>query len=113
VARVDLALELVQRREPVALDLVPEHVDQARVAVQRTDVRAQCPWKEERRDREVLPLRASRDGRDVHAASIRAADRPLSDRIGWPAPWRAPTRSSTERRSRATRTRSCPTGSGF
>ena len=40
-SRVDLPLELVERREPVALVRVAELVDEPRVAVESADVRAQ------------------------------------------------------------------------
>src|SRR5207249_3091292 len=41
--RADLALELVERREPVALERVPDLVDEPRVAVEGADVRTQRP----------------------------------------------------------------------
>ena len=52
--RVDLPLELVERCEPVTRVGVAELVDEARVAVERTDVRTQRPREEDRADREVL-----------------------------------------------------------
>jgi len=52
--RIDLLLELVERREPIAVVRVPQLVDEPRVAVERPDVRAQRARKKTRADREVL-----------------------------------------------------------
>ena len=56
-----------QGREPVAaLHFVAEDVDQTRETVDRPEMRAQGPWKEQRCDRKVLRPRAAGYGRDVH-----------------------------------------------
>src|SRR5205085_8419890 len=73
VAGLDLALELVEEREPVPFRLVSEHVDEPAVAVDPAQVRAQSAWEEERRDREVLaacPGGDRGDGRRVHPGKI-------------------------------------------
>src|SRR4051794_28249108 len=54
VTRLELSLELVQRGQPVAFDLVAEDVDEARKSIDRAKVRPQAAREEEGRDREVL-----------------------------------------------------------
>ena len=70
----NLSLQLVERREPVAVVGVTELVDQSRVAVERAHMRPQCARKQNRADREVLPGRPRSDlgdlHRDFHSASI-------------------------------------------
>ena len=68
-----LRLELVERRETVAVVRVSELVDEPGVAVERAHVRTQGARKEDRSDREVLPGRPCGDSLELHSASIRAS----------------------------------------
>src|SRR5207237_2010956 len=54
VARVELALELVERGEAVALDLVAEDVDEPAEPVDRAQVRPHLSREQDSRNREVL-----------------------------------------------------------
>ena len=66
VTAVDLRLEFVEERKPVALGLVAENIHEPREAVDRTEVRAQRAGEEQRGDGEVLGPRASGDDGRVH-----------------------------------------------
>ena len=68
--RVDLALELVERGEAVALVRVAELVHEPRVAVQGPDVRAQGAREKHRADREVLAGGASCDLGELHPSIL-------------------------------------------
>jgi hypothetical protein len=70
VAGLDLALELVECRETIPLDLVAEDVDETGEAVDRSKVWPQTPWEEQRRDGEVLGARAAGDDGDIHLGKI-------------------------------------------
>ena len=66
VAGVELPLELVERGEPIALDLVAEDVDEPGEAVDGAQMRPQPAREEQRGDREVLGARAAGDGSHFH-----------------------------------------------
>src|SRR5207253_1438047 len=70
VAGVELALELVERREPVALPLVAQDVHEPGEAVDGAQMRAQLAWEEEGGDGEVLCARACGDLGDVHGLHL-------------------------------------------
>ena len=59
---VEVVLERVEQREPVAGDLVADLVDEAREAVDRDQVIARPAPEEPQRDREVLVRRERQDG---------------------------------------------------
>ena len=61
VAGVELALELVEERKPVALGLVAQDVDEPGESVDGAQVRPQRTGEEQRRDREVLGPRPRGD----------------------------------------------------
>ena len=67
---VDLALELVERREPVALVRVAELVDEPRVAVEGADVWPQRAAGRGASRREVLPGSAGGDLGELHATIL-------------------------------------------
>ena len=67
VAPCELALELVEQGAAIALGLVAEDVDEAAVAVDAAQVRAERAREEQRGDGEVLPTGAASDGCGVHA----------------------------------------------
>ena len=66
VAGVELLLELVERGEPIALDLVPEHVDEPGEAVDGAQVRSEAAREQHRGNREVLGPRAAGYDGDLH-----------------------------------------------
>src|SRR3954447_9900326 len=76
VARLELSLELIQRGEPVAFDLVAEDVDEARKSIDRAEVGPQAAGEEKGRDREVLGPGAAGDRADVHWQTIAGTPRP-------------------------------------
>src|SRR5439155_3833650 len=70
VARVELALELSERGEAIALHLVADDVHEAGEAVDGAQVGPEAPRKENRRNREVLrPRSAGYDGH-IHSYTI-------------------------------------------
>jgi hypothetical protein len=62
VAGVELALELVQRSQAVAFELVAEDVDQPREAIDSAEMGPQAARKEERGHGEVLSARPAGNG---------------------------------------------------
>ena len=66
VAGIELPLELVERGEPVALDLVAEHVDEPGEAVDGAQVWSEAAREEHRGNREVLGPRAAGYDGDLH-----------------------------------------------
>jgi hypothetical protein len=67
---IHFALELVERREPVALVGVAELVDEPRVAIEGTDMRAQRAREENRADGEVLARGALSDLGKLHSTIL-------------------------------------------
>ena len=80
VTGLELALELVERRQTIPLDLVAEDVDETGEAVDRPQVRSQMPWEEQRRDGKVLGARSARDDGDIHPGKITFR----APRVKWP-----------------------------
>src|SRR5207253_8696479 len=64
---------IVERREPVSLDLVAEDVDEAGEPVDRAQMRPQPPREEQRGDGEVLRPRSAGDGSHIHQGKITCA----------------------------------------
>ena len=65
-SRVDLPLELVERGEPVFVELIAEDVDEAGETVDRTEMGPQPAGEEDRGNRKVLGSGAAGHGGDVH-----------------------------------------------
>ena len=66
VAGCDLPLELVERGEPVFVELIAEDVDEAGETVDRTEMGPQPAGEEDRGNRKVLGSGAAGHGGDVH-----------------------------------------------
>src|SRR5262249_4189930 len=93
--RINLAFELIQRREPslgAALELVTEHVDEPRVRVERADMRAQLTRECERGNREVLSAGTVRDRSDVEHRQTIAVRGPRAQLFYQDTSRRAPAR---------------------
>ena len=73
VDAVELGLEHVEQREPVAVDLVAELVDEPREAVDRHQVPARLAAEHARGDGEVLLRRERQDGALAREETLRGA----------------------------------------
>ena len=103
---MEVLLEVVEQREPIAGDLVADLVDEASEAVDRGQVRSRRAAEEQRRDAEVLARGQRQDRglvRQPRIGSGRAADRGGHSPMTWMKIFRGRELSSSQKKTRCQR----------